>query len=200
MSTRLRELAITSLWVNEDWIACRASQQSASQTTFDLRPLGRHDEASRLALAHHSADWKQIGCRRLMLLAQTPLRTRSVLQKRQVELWRSSYFKSAGAIREPPVRRFALDEVGAARDVDQRARNHDCDQSSSGSGRRSVGVSLIWSRRSAPQFRVELRVPLWVFVQAPKDGAARIPDTRDLGFRKGLNRQVLQPAMEGVEV
>src|SRR5262249_25617027 len=81
MSTRLRELAITSLRVNEDWIACRASQQSASQTTFDLRSLRRHDEASRLALAHHSADWKQIGCRRLMLLAQTPLRTRSVLQK-----------------------------------------------------------------------------------------------------------------------
>src|SRR5262249_3073574 len=67
-----------------------------------------------------------------------------------------------------------------------------------GSGPRSVGVSLIWSRRSAPQFRVELRVPLWVFVQAPKDGAARIPDTRDLGFRKGLNRQVLQAAMGGV--
>jgi hypothetical protein len=43
-------------------------------------------------------------------------------------------------------------------------------------------------------------VPLWVFIQVPKDGAARIPDTRDLGFRKGLNRQVLQPAMEGVEV
>jgi len=46
----------------------------------------------------------------------------------------------------------------------------------------------------------ELRVPLWVFIQVPKNGAARIPDTRDLGFRKGLNRQFLQPAMEGLQV
>jgi len=60
------------------------------------------------------------------------------------------------------------------------------DESSSRSGR-------LWQRD-------KLRLPLWVFIQVPKDGAARIPDTRDLGFRKGLNRQVLQPAMEGVEV